>query len=145
MPPQPHLVAGITHSIFTGMQATGIPAHLAMANELTTVVSHTQRLKEAVLARCDELPAALTNVMLSKFTINGALPITVDSMKEMLSAAITATLDISNSIAWSVFVAYIDSRLYTPTTPPTPLRLRERERERQESIQTRTKTQNEPY
>ena len=44
--------------------------------------------KEAVLARCDELPAALTDDMLSKFTINGALPITVESMKEMLSTAI---------------------------------------------------------
>jgi hypothetical protein len=87
-PLKPHLLAGSTHCFLTGMQATGIPAHLAMANELSAVVSQTQQLKVAVLSRCDELPAALTEVMLSKFAINGALPITVDNMKEMLSAAI---------------------------------------------------------
>ena len=87
-PLKSHLLTGSTHCSLTGMQATGIPAHLAMANELSAVVSQTQQLKEAVLSRCDELPAALTDVMLSKFTINGALPITVDNMKEMLSTAI---------------------------------------------------------
>jgi hypothetical protein len=88
-PLKPHLLAGSTRCSLTGMQATGIPAHLAMANELSAVVSQTQQLKEAVLTRCDELPAALTEVMLSKFAINGALPLTVDNMREMLNAAIT--------------------------------------------------------
>ena len=88
-PLQPHLLAGSTHCALTGLQATGIPAHLAIANELKAVVSQTQQLKEAMLAQCDGLPAKLTDAMLSKFTINGAIPITVDSMKDMLNTSFT--------------------------------------------------------
>ena len=56
-----------------------------MASELTAVVTQTQQLREALLTRCDELPAQLTDVMLSKFSIHGAHPITVDNMREMLA------------------------------------------------------------
>ena len=85
---RPHLLAGSTHCHLTGLQATGIPSHLTMASELTAVVTQTQQLREALLTRCDELPAQLTDVMLSKFSINGANPITVDNMREMLSAVV---------------------------------------------------------
>jgi hypothetical protein len=82
---KPHVVTGCSRCPVTGMMATGIPAHLVMTSELTAVVSHTQQLREAVLARCDELPAEVTNVMLSKFSINGAIPVTMDNMREMLN------------------------------------------------------------
>jgi hypothetical protein len=81
---KPHIVTGCNRCIATGMEATGIPPHLVMASELTAVVSHTQQLKEAVLSRCDELPAEMTDVLLSKFSINGALPVTMDNMRQML-------------------------------------------------------------
>lgn len=88
---KPHVLVGSNDCSTTGLRATGIPSHLAMANELVAVVHQTQQLKEAVLARCDGLPLVpveLTNVLLSKFSINGALPITMDNMKEMLNAMV---------------------------------------------------------
>lgn len=85
---KPHVVTGSTRCPLTGLDATGIPPHLAMANELTAVVNHTQQLKEALLSRCDGLPAEVTNVMLSKFSINGAIPLTMDNMRDMLNAVV---------------------------------------------------------
>jgi hypothetical protein len=79
-----HVLTGCSRCPSTGMIATGIPPHLVMTNELTAVVNRTEQLKQAMLARCDELPAEVTNVMLSKFSINGAIPVTMDNMRDML-------------------------------------------------------------
>ena len=49
-----------------------------MSNELTDVVKQTQVLREELMTKCSELPSALVNVMLSRFTVNGAIPVTVD-------------------------------------------------------------------
>jgi hypothetical protein len=59
-----------------------------MANELTAVVTHTQLLKEALMSRCDGLPAEVTDVLLSKFSINGAIPLTTDNMRQMLEGVV---------------------------------------------------------
>ena len=85
---KPHVVAGTTRSAATGLEATGIPPHLVMVNELTAVIAQTQQLKEALMLRCDGLPAEVTDVLLSKFSINGAIPLTADNMKEMLEAVV---------------------------------------------------------
>ena len=84
-----HLLTGSGRCASTGMIATGIPPHLVMTNELTAVVSRTEQLKQALLTRCDKLPAEVTDVMLSKFSINGAIPVTMDNMKDMLDTVIT--------------------------------------------------------
>jgi hypothetical protein len=60
-----------------------------MSNELTDVVRQTQVLREELLAKCSELPSELVNVMLSKFTVNGAIPVTVDDIKAMLNNVLT--------------------------------------------------------
>ena len=88
----------------TGMAATGIPSHLAMSNELTAVAKQTEVLKEALLSKCTELPTELVNVMLNKFTVNGAIPVTVDDIKTLLNNAIHQLR--------------IDLRDTTPTAPP---------------------------
>jgi hypothetical protein len=85
---QRHLLAGCNRCPVTGMLATGIPPHLVMSNGLTDVVKQTQLLKAELLSRCADLPAELTNAMLSKFSVNGAIPLTVDDMKAMLSSAV---------------------------------------------------------
>jgi hypothetical protein len=85
---RPHVMTGCNRTPATGMVATGIPPHLVMSNELTAVANNTQQLKEAVLARCDGLPSRLTEVLLSKFSINGAIPLTADNMREMLDSVL---------------------------------------------------------
>jgi hypothetical protein len=84
-----HVLTGCGRCLTTGMMATGIPPHLVMTNELTAVVSRTEQLKQALLTRCDELPAEVTNVMLSKLSVNGAIPVTMDNMRDMLDTVIT--------------------------------------------------------
>ncbi|MGH8399103.1 MAG: hypothetical protein ACRETA_12800 [Gammaproteobacteria bacterium] len=83
------VLAGRSRCIITGMQATGIPPHLAMSNELTDVVKQTQVLREELLAKCTELPSELVSVMLSKFTVNGAIPVTADDLKALLNNVLT--------------------------------------------------------
>ena len=83
------MLTGATRCAATGLQATGIPSHLIVANELTVVVQKTEQLQEAVLSRCDGLPARLTDVMMNKFSIHGAIPVTMEDMKGMISEVIT--------------------------------------------------------
>lgn len=84
----PHVVAGCNRCPLTGLQATGIPPHLVMSNELLQVAASTQLLKEQLLAKCTELPTELTNTLLSKFSINGAMPVTLDDMKTLINSAV---------------------------------------------------------
>ena len=60
-----------------------------MSNELTDVVKHTQMLRDELMTKCSELPSALVNVMLSRFTVNGAIPVTVDDIKALLNSVLT--------------------------------------------------------
>ena len=83
-----HVFTGRNRCPLTSMQATGIPPHLVLSNELTDVSKQTEMLREALLAKCTELPAELVTVMLSRFSINGAIPVTIDDIKSLLSNAV---------------------------------------------------------
>jgi hypothetical protein len=83
------VIAGRSRCSITGMLATGIPPHLAMSNELTDVVKQTQVLREELLSKCTELPSELVNVMLSRFIVNGAIPVTMDDIKALLNNVLT--------------------------------------------------------
>jgi hypothetical protein len=85
---KPHVVTGCTRCPRTGLEATGIPPHLVIANELTVVVTTTQQLREAVMSRCDQIPGQVKDVMMSNFSIEGALPVTQDFMRDVVNAAI---------------------------------------------------------
>jgi hypothetical protein len=75
---RPHVLTGCSYCPVTGLTATGVPPHLAITNELAKAMHQTSLLKEALLSRCAELPAELVSVLLSKFSINGAHPVTMD-------------------------------------------------------------------
>jgi hypothetical protein len=45
-------------------------------------------MKEALLSKCAELPSEMVNVLLSKFSINGAHPVTLDDLKAVLNSAV---------------------------------------------------------
>ena len=83
-----HVVTGRSRCPLTGMTATGIPPHPVLSNELTDVAQQTAVLKDALLAKCTELPSELVSVMLSRFSINGAIPVTIDDIKTLLNNAV---------------------------------------------------------
>ena len=86
---KPHVIAGCNRCLVTGLYATGIPPHLVMSNELSDMVTHTKLLKEELLSKYKELPGDLTNVLLSKFTVNGAIPVTIDDMRGLIHGAMS--------------------------------------------------------
>ena len=79
---------GCYRSPRTGLVATGIPPHLAMSNELTAVVKQSEALKSELLSKCAALPTDITAVLLSKFQINGAIPLTAEDLKAALASAV---------------------------------------------------------
>jgi hypothetical protein len=118
---RPHVVTGCTRSLATGMEATGIPPHLVIANELTAVVSSTRQLEEAVMSRCDALPGQVKEVLLDNFSIHGALPLTQDFMREMMNATIAQirteirdkqAADTAGAAQSSLIPAFLDSRFH---------------------------------
>jgi len=82
---KPFVVAGRSRCPLTGMQATGIPSHFILSNELSNVAQQTKQLKTAVLEQCAQLPEQLTNTMLQRFHVHGAIPLTADDMRAMMS------------------------------------------------------------
>jgi hypothetical protein len=83
-----HVIAGRSRCPLTGMLATGVPSHLVLSNEMSAVVQQTEILKDALLEKCTQLPAQLATVMLSRFSINGAIPVTIDDIKLLLNNAV---------------------------------------------------------
>ena len=79
------VIAGRSRCPLTGMLATGISPHLILSNELTDVAKQTEQLKTALLEQCARLPEQLTTTMLQRFAINGAIPLTADDMRTMMS------------------------------------------------------------
>ena len=71
------------------MQATGIPTHLVISHAVTGVAEQTKILKDELIAKCKELPMELTTALLSKFSINGAIPITMDDMTALMNSLVT--------------------------------------------------------
>ena len=83
-----HVTAGRSHCPLTGMSVTGIPPHLVLSNELVDVAKQTEVLKDALLETCSQLPSELVTVILKRFSINGAIPVTLDDFKALLSNAV---------------------------------------------------------
>jgi hypothetical protein len=84
-----HVFAGSHRCGPTGMTATGIPPHLAMTNELNAVVKQTEAMKTQLLSQYEALPNAVASVLLSKLSINGAIPVTLDDLKSVLAQAVS--------------------------------------------------------
>lgn len=83
-----HVITGRSRCAVTGMVATGIPPHLVLSNEMTDMARQTEIMKDALLAKCTDLPAELVTVMMGRFSINGAIPVTIDDIKTLLNNAV---------------------------------------------------------
>jgi hypothetical protein len=86
---KPHVLSGCQRAPETGLIATGIPPHLTMSNELTTIVRQTRDLKEQLLSQYATLPSEVVSVLLNRFTIQGAIPVTLDEIKSLLAQAVS--------------------------------------------------------
>ena len=81
----------------TKLKPTGIPPHLSIATELVTVSERVNEYKTEILTQCKEMPKLLTDTMMSKFVINGGVPVTVDDMKQFMVKMIEEMKAISNN------------------------------------------------
>ena len=82
---KPLVVAGLNRCPLTGMQATGIPPHLILSTGLIDIAKQTEQLEAAILEQCAQLPEHLTATLMQRFSINGAVPLTADDMRVMMS------------------------------------------------------------
>lgn len=85
----PLVLLGRSRCAVTSLQATGIPPHLAMSNELNGVMRETFATRDALLTKYNEmraeLPKEMVTVMLGRFTVNGAIPVHMDDIKALVS------------------------------------------------------------
>ena len=84
-----HVLSGCYRSLSTGLTATGIPRHLSMSNELTSVVKQTEEMKVQLLSQYSALPSKVADCILSQFTVNGAIPVTPEILKSLLAQAVS--------------------------------------------------------
>jgi CII-binding regulator of phage lambda lysogenization HflD len=60
-----------------------------MSNELTAVVKRIEEMKEQLLSAYASLPSEVVSVLLNKFTIHGAILVTLDEIKALLTQAVS--------------------------------------------------------
>jgi hypothetical protein len=90
---KPHVLLGIGYCNETKLMATGIPPHLAISNELVNVVKQVNESKKEIINQCEDLPKRLTDTMLNKFNVNGAIPVTMSDMESMVKNLFTQLKD----------------------------------------------------
>jgi hypothetical protein len=78
---RPQVLLGELECPVTKMEARGIPPTLAIASKLGKIFTEIHDTKEDINVK---LPIALTETLLEKFTINGAVPITREDFKNYL-------------------------------------------------------------
>jgi hypothetical protein len=59
-----------------------------MSNELKAVVQQSEALRAELRSQCAGLPSSVVNMLLSKCSVNGAIPVTLDDLKALLSNAV---------------------------------------------------------
>ena len=106
---KPFVIAGRSRCLVTGMTATGIPPHLILSNEFIDVAKQTQQLKLSLLEKCEQLPDVLTTTMLQRFSVNGAIPVTLDDMKTMIGQVVAQMRAEMNSASTAVTAALSSS------------------------------------
>jgi hypothetical protein len=103
-----NITLGVGRSSRSTMIATGIPPHLALANELLGVAKNVLECKTEIQSQCEMLPQILTNTMVNKFSINGATPVTMDDMDRIMNTMIekiTAKLSPSRHLSTDIGAA----------------------------------------
>ena len=91
--------AGCNRNPVSKMTATGIPPHLVIANRIVDLQKDMESMKDQIISKLEQLPAALKQSMLENFQIDGTVPITRHEMHEMMKTSID---DLKNTIETSL-------------------------------------------
>lgn len=96
------------------LRPTGIPPHLTISNELATVASNINQFKEEILSQCLQLPKSLTETLLAKFEINGAIPVTMDALSEYMNKIVKELKQSIGTINQTTPITNSDTNLAPP-------------------------------
>ena len=76
------IIVGSGYCPATGMKATGIPPHIVLCKELQLIIEKNnvmlQQMGQLQQTLMSNLPSAIGDHILSKFVVNGAIPVTVE-------------------------------------------------------------------
>jgi len=81
----PILLSGSGRNAVSLLNATGIPPHILLANEIAKVDRKVESMRMDLIARLDALPEELKASMLENFQVNGVVPITHTQVVAMIS------------------------------------------------------------
>lgn len=70
------VLLGIGTCTETGMIASGIPPHLAVANEMAEMSKQVQMSNTQIISECKKLPEQVARTILDNFKIDGTTPVT---------------------------------------------------------------------
>lgn len=76
------VLSGIGVCSATGIIASGIPPHLAVANEMARVSQQILQSNEEIKSQCVQMPQQVAATILNKFTVKGAVPVTKDDFDQ---------------------------------------------------------------
>jgi hypothetical protein len=68
----------------TKLKATGVPSSLAQTAQYNEMRKELKSMKESLMAVTEELPMKLKEQILNNFVVNGAIPITMEGVKDLI-------------------------------------------------------------
>lgn len=100
---RPFVKCGVVHCVGDrhSMTATGIPQHLVIVNRLHSIEASAQQARQDLLNKCAELPNQVTDAILSRLQVNGAVPVTAIDISRIIGDALSefrAHLGTSNQL-----------------------------------------------
>jgi hypothetical protein len=100
------------------MMSTGVPPHLAVSKEVASLKMYVEKLEKTITSQNKELPQQLTDTIMNKFTINGAIAVTHEVLQKELALflerlKVTAPFN-NNSIAVDALSALSSTSASSP-------------------------------
>ena len=78
------LYGDVNYCAATDMSATGLPVHHITTVAINTLQKKVESLEKQLQHKMDDLPIAITDAVLQRCQVNGAYPVTLDNLKNML-------------------------------------------------------------
>jgi hypothetical protein len=83
------VLVGESHCPITHLMATGIPVHLCIVNQLVDVSNNLMKQGCEMKQLLEQLPHLVTQSVLSKCSVNGAIPLTKDDLTSLCNTIIS--------------------------------------------------------
>jgi len=82
---KPLVLAGRFVNEVSGLEASGVPPHIVIANQLIKVETRLKLVEEELLTRITQLPQELKRTILDNFVVDGAVPLTRSDVELIVS------------------------------------------------------------